>query len=144
MKNDVPNQLVVINNHQDSIPIDLDIESYIRAICSHLSIQFDLIEITMLPKDSMATMNNNYFKQSIPTDTISFNLTPEAAITGDVYICPEVIEENSKTYSLSFDQELKTVLIHSILHLLGHHDDTDEHYLKMKELQETIYHQLNT
>lgn len=144
MKNKSSNQLIIINNTQDSISIDLDIESYIRAICNHLSLEFELIEITMLPKDKMASMNKEYFQQFLATDTISFNLTPDGSITGDIYICPDVIKENSKTFSSSFDQELKTVLIHSILHLLGHEDDTDDRYLKMKALQEKIYHQLNT
>jgi probable rRNA maturation factor len=143
MKRDAPNELVVINCHQDSIQIDLDIESYVRSICSHLNVQFELIEITMLPKDNIAKINNEYFKHAVATDTISFNLTPNALITADIYICPEVIEENSRIYSSSFDEELKTVLIHSVLHLLGHQDDTDENYLTMKEMQEKIYHQLS-
>ena len=142
MKNSSSNQPIVVNDAQTFIQIDMDIASYVLAICNHLDLAFGSIEITMLSKDAIEKMNHQYFQHPTPTDTISFNLTPDDLITGDIYICPEIIQENTTTYTTSFEQELKTVLIHSILHLMGYTDDTEATYLEMKNLQETIYQNL--
>jgi len=143
MKNNSTHSNVVINNEQDTVSISLNIQDYIEKVCAHLDLTYDHIEITLLSKDAIAQLNHDYFDQHLPTDTISFNLTPDAEITGDIYLCPAVIFENAGTYSSDFDEELKIVLIHSILHLMGHADDTPEDYDRMKKSQDHIYNQLN-
>ena len=143
MKNNPTHSDVVINNEQDTVTVSLNIPDYIKKICAHLDLSYEHLEITLLSKDAITQLNQDYFDHHVPTDTISFNLTPDASITGDVYLCPAVILENSTTYSLDFDEELKIVLIHSILHLIGYADDTPENYTLMKESQDRIYQQLN-
>ena len=84
-----------------------------------------------------------YFNIDSATDTISFNLTPEEAITGDVYLSPKVILDNSREYNTTFKTEFKTVIIHSILHLTGVEDDSKEQFQQMKIKQEEILEKLN-
>ena len=143
MKNNAMIPNMEINNQQTSVDISFDIETYVSAICSHLDLQFDHLEITLLSKEAISEMNLEYFDHDSPTDTISFNLTPDSTVTGDIYLCPDVILQNSSTYSSEFNEELKIVLIHSILHLMGYTDDTPENYTHMKETQENIYQELN-
>ena len=64
--------------------------------------------------------------------------SPDAPITGDVYLCPYVIKKNAQTYNASFSDEFKTVIIHSVLHLMGMNDDTNDAFLAMKKKQDHI------
>ena len=106
------------------------------------NISFDHIEITFLMPSDSAQMNQQYFDNPVPTDTITLRLSEAPLITGDIYLCPDVIHNNAKDYQSSTDKELKIVLIHSILHLIDYTDDTPESAKVMAEKQHEIYRQL--
>ena len=139
MSNIVP-QLVV--NNQQSIAIPFDISPYVDRVCSHLTIEFSTIEITLFSPADMAQLNQQYFNQGIPTDTISFNLSPEDLITGDIYLCPSVIQENAVDYKHSFEKEFKIVIIHSLLHLINYTDTTPETAAQMAAKQTEVFMQI--
>ena len=129
-----PNPHIITNNTTNT-PLPFLIEPYIQSICQHLKINVQHIEVTLLPIKEIQQMNLEYFKKNTPTDTISFNLTPEEAITGDIYINLDTIQTNAIQYKQSLEKELKLVLIHSILHLIGFTDDTPEAFNKMTDKQ---------
>ena len=134
---------IIINNDQSSIPVNFDIAHFSLAVCQHLQLVFDHLEITLLSPAAIQVMNFDYFKNDTPTDTISFNLSPDEGITGDIYLCPDVIYENSKRYATQFNEEFKIVIIHSLLHLQGHTDETTDDHEKMNQLQQNIYQELS-
>jgi probable rRNA maturation factor len=129
-----PNPPIITNNPTNA-PLPFLIEPYIQSICLHLKINVQHIEVTLLPIKEIQQMNLEYFKKNTPTDTISFNLTPEEAITGDIYINLDTIQTNAMQYKQPLEKELKLVLIHSILHLIGFTDDTTEAIKKMTDKQ---------
>ena len=137
--------LIYLNNEQDEepLPIDLNIKEYVSKILHHLQLTIDYIEITLLSSESIQTLNHDYFKINQPTDTISFNLTPEELITGDLYLCPATIRKNANEFSTTYLTEFKLVLIHSILHLTGKNDQSEPDYLEMKQTQERILSELS-
>ena len=134
---------VIVNNQQSAIDVSIDIPNVTLAIIRHLNLTIDHMEITLLSKSAMIQLNQDHFDLAMPTDTISINLGDDTTITGDIYLCPDVIGLNAKKYTQPFDKEFYLVLIHSILHLAGHQDDTPEHYRQMTEYQERILHDLN-
>ena len=61
------------------------------------------------------------------TDVIAFNLNDKnESIDGEIYLSLEVISENAEIYGVQFEQEIKRVVCHGILHLIGYDDDTIE------------------
>ncbi|MEL6539183.1 MAG: rRNA maturation RNase YbeY [Bacteroidota bacterium] len=71
--------------------------------------------------------NVQYLQHDTLTDVITFDYAEEPkTVTGDIYISVERVRENAVTYQLSFEQELSTVMIHGVLHLLGYSDKTPE------------------
>jgi len=131
---------VFINNEQSEIelPDKFDSLEFINRVLNYLNLTIDYIEITYLDTETIKNLNNEYFKVNSETDTISFNLTPESDITGDIYLCPKVIKANSVEFNTGYINEFKTVIIHSILHLTGQTDTTEASYKDMKSKQEAI------
>ena len=43
-------------------------------------------------------------------------------ISGDILISYDRVRENAKTYGVSAQQELRRVMVHGLLHLMGHSD----------------------
>ena len=71
-------------------------------------------------------MNQTYLDHDNYTDIITFNYVEENKISGDLYISVDRVFENATTYKVSKMQELKRVIIHGVLHLIGYNDKTPE------------------
>ena len=56
-------------------------------------------------------------------------------IEGEIYISLNRVKENAKEFNEEFINELKRVMIHGCLHLIGHDDDTVEQKEKMTFLE---------
>ncbi len=83
--------------------------------------------------------NLQYLQHDTLTDVITFDYAETAqAIEGDIYISIERIKENATIYQHDFWQELYTVMIHGVLHLLGYQDQTPEEKAIMRQ-KENFY-----
>ena len=56
-------------------------------------------------------------------------------ISGDIIISLDRVGENATLFGGDFDQELRRVIIHGVLHLLGNKDKTDEEAMNMRKLE---------
>jgi len=82
-----------------------------------------LVSITMLDRRAMARLNAKHLGHRGPTDVISFGFTratPSDPVVGDIYICPSVGRANAVAASESVRRELTRLVVHGILHILGH------------------------
>lgn len=80
-------------------------------------------------------INQQYLDHDTLTDIISFDYTQDNIISGDVFISIERVEENAKDLNIDFQEELKRVMIHGVLHYCGYKDKTesDEILMRSKE-----------
>jgi probable rRNA maturation factor len=90
-------------------------------------------------------LNARYRGRDEATDALSFPLGdtyPDGQggrfLAGDIVISPETIKENSRYFEVSFDEELRRVIIHGILHLSGMDHASNESGEPMLLLQEEI------
>lgn len=80
-------------------------------------------------------INIEYLNHDTLTDIISFDYTMGNEIGGDIFVSVERVLDNSKDYNTSFDDELKRVLVHGVLHYCGYKDksEDDEALMRSKE-----------
>ena len=71
-------------------------------------------------------INQTYLKHSTLTDIITFDYSENNMLSGDIFISIERVRENAKKYHVSFENELKRVIVHGLLHLAGYKDKTKE------------------
>jgi probable rRNA maturation factor len=87
--------------------------------------------------DYLHRINMQYLNHDKLTDIITFSNAREgAAIRGDIFISIDRIKENAIVFDTSFDQELKRVIIHGSLHLMGYKDKTEEDKKLMTEKED--------
>jgi len=68
-------------------------------------------------------INQEYLKHDTYTDIITFdNSEEEDEISGDIFISVERVNENAIEYKIDPNTELKRVIIHGVLHLIGFPD----------------------
>lgn len=81
-------------------------------------------------------INVDYLDHDTLTDIITFdNSEDESTIEGDIFISIERIKDNSQTLNTNFDDELKRVIVHGLLHLCGYNDYSVEDKAEMRRLE---------
>ncbi|MBG6063111.1 rRNA maturation RNase YbeY [Flavobacterium sp. CG_9.1] len=77
-------------------------------------------------------INLEYLNHDTLTDVISFDYTMGDEISGDVFISVERVKDNAGDFNVSFEDELKRVLVHGILHYCGYKDKGEAEELLMR------------
>ena len=80
-------------------------------------------------------INVEYLDHDTLTDIISFDYTVGNLIQGDIFVSIERVQDNAKDFYVSFEEELKRVLSHGVLHYCGYKDKSpkDEALMRSKE-----------
>jgi probable rRNA maturation factor len=82
-------------------------------------------------------INRNYLQHDTLTDIITFGLSEKnEPIEGDIFISIERVSENAKKFRELKSRELKRVMVHGLLHLMGYKDKTQADILKMRKKEE--------
>lgn len=81
-------------------------------------------------------INVEYLDHDTLTDIISFDYTVGNLIQGDIFVSIERVKDNANDYNVSFDDELKRVLSHGVLHYCGYKDKSPEDEALMRSKEE--------
>ena len=91
------------------------------------------LSLSLVDDTAIAELNLSYRKLDRPTDVLSFSLlegeesTYRGNLLGDVVISVETAARQAQEQGVSLDEELARLLIHGVLHLIGHdHMEPDE------------------
>jgi probable rRNA maturation factor len=97
------------------------------------------LTLTFVDPDEMTLLNEEHMGHEGPTDVLSFPLDaadlepgdiPDdwgPVLLGDVVVCPNVAALNAPTHAGTLDDELALLVVHGVLHVLGHdHGEADE------------------
>ena len=76
--------------------------------------------------EDLKGLNIKHLNHNFYTDVLSFDDSLGKEIKGNIAISIERVKENAKRYSPSFDDELKRVMVHGLLHLMGYNDSTPD------------------
>lgn len=118
----------------------LDLEksygSWIERVIESEGKKLEEISYIFCDDDYMLDINMKYLDHDTYTDIISFDYSVGNILQGDIYISTERVEENSREYNVSFEEELRRVIIHGVLHLCGYKDKTDEESALMRLKEE--------
>ncbi len=106
---------------------------WLRMIASHYKKTLGAINFIFCDDDYILSVNQQYLSHDYYTDVITFDYCEEDVLSGDVFISLDTVLSNSEEYSVTFADEFHRVIGHSVLHLIGFKDKTDEESVKMRE-----------
>lgn len=93
------------------------------------------INYILCDDDYLVEINKQYLDHDTLTDIISFDYSVGNEINGDVFISVERVKENAEEFDVPFEEELRRVMVHGILHYAGYKDksEDDEKVMRSKE-----------
>lgn len=113
----------------------------IRVVSEGENCIFSWIEIVYVDENGIVEVNKKFLDRNYITDIITFSYSDEAqvhstsGIEGTIYMCNQRIVEQAKDFKVNLLEEYKRIFVHGLLHLSGHHDDTEELKQAMNTLE---------
>lgn len=94
------------------------------------------ISVIITDDQTLREINVQFLKHNYFTDVITFNYCIENVVNGEIYISINTIERNAFNYNVSLKEEVRRVIIHGILHLVGYDDKLKRDKILMKEKED--------
>lgn len=136
---DVSNMSIDLNNESAFVVDEEDMIAQAAFLLRKLHINpASELSIMLVDEVAMATLHEQFMDEPGSTDVLSFPMDElregtedelsDEGILGDVVICPAVAERQAQTAGHATEVEMRLLLTHGVLHLLGHdHAEPEEH-----------------
>lgn len=124
----------MINFHYETqfeLPNEAQIEQWISKVIASENKREGEINYIFCDDEYLHKLNVEFLQHDTLTDIISFDNSVGNELHGDIFISIERVEENAKEYQVTFDEELKRVMVHGVLHYCGFKDKTETDQVKM-------------
>ena len=112
------------------------IKQWIKKIVETEGKRLGNISYIFCSDEYLLVVNKKYLEHDTYTDIITFDYTENSEIiSGDIFISIDRVKENAKEFKVAFEEELRRVIIHGVLHLLGYPDKkpNEEKIMREKE-----------
>jgi probable rRNA maturation factor len=122
---------VVVGDEQSDVAIDAPRWARLATDVLRSEGRHGELTLTFVDTDEIAALNDEHMGVTGPTDVLSFPLDAELdpaeldpdggpVLLGDVVICPAAAAAAAPTHAGTVDDELALLVVHGILHVLGH------------------------
>jgi probable rRNA maturation factor len=135
------------NTHSISfnLPRKTIIRNWLHASALKEGYKIDLLSYIFCSDAYLLKINKEYLDHSTLTDIITFDLSEKNSpgIEGDIFISIERVKENAKLFKVPFSLELKRVMVHGLLHLMGYKDKTTSQAAQIRKKEDACLSLLN-
>jgi probable rRNA maturation factor len=141
----------VIDNRQRVVRVRLrPLEEFLQNIGEEIGLGPECVAVRLIGDAEMARLNETYRRKKGPTDVLSFAVAVDLAkpgtlkqqvrkaggeFLGDIAISPKVARRNAKALGRGLPEELKVLILHGVLHLLGYDHETDRGEMERIEMR---------
>ena len=131
----------MILNRQRRVPVATrPLTDFLGRVRSALRLGDRDLTVCLVSDASIARLNRSFRGKPGPTDVLSFPANGHAALRrarltssspsstsylGDIAISPEAARRNAARFGRTLPQELRVLMLHGVLHLLGYDHETD-------------------
>jgi probable rRNA maturation factor len=136
----------MILNRQRSIRVSVkDLDEFFARAQRALRLPTESVSICLVSESDIARWNRAYRGKKGPTDVLSFRSDEDngtcqkirtktsAAYLGDIAIAPAVARRNARRFQRTFGQEMRILILHGMLHLMGYDHETDDGQMDRRE-----------
>ncbi|MEW5676500.1 rRNA maturation RNase YbeY [Flavobacterium enshiense] len=121
-------------NYETDFQLDNEeaFENWISRVIVSENKELGEISYIFCDDDYLHKINVEYLNHDDLTDIISFDYSEGKILQGDIFISVERVRDNANDFKVSFEEELKRVVIHGVLHYCGYKDKTEKDELLMR------------
>jgi rRNA maturation RNase YbeY len=121
------------NNVKPTIKDRTLLKKHIILIFSNEGIALSSLNYIFCTDKFLLGINRSYLNHDDYTDIITFNLSENLVVEGEIYISIDRVKENAQLFRRNFNEEIRRVIFHGALHLCGYKDNTASQKKQMRE-----------
>ncbi|MBQ2341441.1 MAG: rRNA maturation RNase YbeY [Bacteroidaceae bacterium] len=96
--------------------------AWVKAVAASYGKKVGEIAYIFVNDKKILDVNRQYLQHDYYTDIITFDYSDDDTISGDLFISLDTVRSNAEQIGTTYEQELRRVIIHGILHLCGIND----------------------
>lgn len=109
------------------------ISEWVSHVISTEGHELSVINYIFCSDEHLLQINIDHLQHDYYTDIITFdNSEEEGIVESDIFISIDRVADNAEDQGLAFEEELRRVIIHGVLHLVGYNDKSDEEKSTMR------------
>ena len=86
--------------------------------------------------EKIQSINNQFLNHDYPTDVIAFDYCEDKELSGEVFVCQKIVEQNAAYYTQTLENETLRVLCHALFHLCGYKDKNSKDMAVMRSAED--------
>jgi len=86
--------------------------------------------------EKIQSINNQFLNHDYPTDVIAFDYCEDKELSGEVFVCQKIVEQNAVYYAQTLENETLRVLCHALFHLCGYKDKNSKDLAVMRSAED--------
>ena len=122
--------------------VEAEVSAWVKSTAATYNKVVGDINYIFVDDETMLDINRRFIGHDYYTDHIGFDYSEDDALSGDIYISLDTVKTNAEKFGATFDEELRRVIIHGLLHLCGLRDKTDEERQQMQNAEDTALNAL--
>ncbi|HEY0977440.1 MAG TPA: rRNA maturation RNase YbeY [Flavobacteriales bacterium] len=126
----------IVQEVPDAFRSRLALRRWLQGVAREHGTRIDRIAFVLMSDDALLRYNQDFLQHDDLTDVITFPVESNNGVSGDVLMSYDRIKENASTFGVSAQQELRRVMVHGVLHLLGFTDKTKAQREAMRALED--------
>lgn len=116
--------------------VEAEVSAWVKSTAATYNKVVGDINYIFVDDETMLDINRRFIGHDYYTDHIGFDYSEDDALSGDIYISLDTVKTNAEKFGATFDEELRRVIIHGLLHLCGLRDKTDEERQQMQKAED--------
>ena len=109
---------------------------WIIRVVEKFDLKAGILNFIFVSDEELLEMNRTYLGHDYFTDIITFEYEEIEGVSGDLFVSTDRVLENANDLKCDFEVEIRRVMAHGVLHLLGYKDKSKEDEMKMRNLEE--------
>jgi len=118
------------------------LQKWLRAVAGAEKKELFQVEYNFVDEKKITKLNQTHLGHNYPTDVLTFDYSSGNQIHAEVFVCEQVVKSNAAELNEPFLKELHRVVLHGLLHLLGHNDKTPEERKNIRSLEDKYLKEL--
>jgi probable rRNA maturation factor len=123
---------IVLNKQRKHAVNRTNLNRFLSALVPDLGVEDREFSVVLITDEMIRRYNRDYRGFDKPTDVLSF--AGDARYLGDILISSETAYNQArKSSTLSFETNLRRLILHGLLHLMGYDHETDQGEMRTME-----------
>lgn len=120
-----------------TIPNPTKAKRWLKFVIENEGFTLNQLNYIFCSDEYLLNMNREHLQHDYYTDIITFDTSDEEKqVEGEIYISTDRVKENAETAEVKFDEELRRVIVHGVLHLVGYSDEDEVLKVKIRDKED--------